>query len=390
MRRNFIILLALALSFSGYAQKKPKINKANQAREAGDLAEAKSIIDAAIEHEKTKDDGKTWYYRGLIYATIDTTSNEQYASLSDNALEEAMKAFQKADEIDPEGKGFYTSNDFGIPVLKDQQISNYYSYYYNKAVIAFQNSEYTDAVANFENSYLVLPSDTNAYVNAAFAAHSGNLIEEAQKNYKLALEKGAKSKDLYYNYISLLNGAVKDKEAALDLVNQALDVYPKDGDLQKNRINLLIELDKVDEAKANLEEAIKAEPDNANLLFTLGVLNDQVGDIEGAKNAYERALKVDPNHYESNFNYGVMLINEANEVIKESNHLGMSKADQKKAAELEPIIIQKLKDARPQWEKINEVSPGEKTVLETLLYIYTQLKLTDKAKEISAELDSME
>ncbi|MEQ8581361.1 MAG: tetratricopeptide repeat protein [Marinoscillum sp.] len=389
MKRTYIIMMALVLSLAGYAQKKPKITKANQARENGDLAEAKAIIDAAIEYEKVKDDGKTWYYRGLIYATIDTTSNEQYANLSDNALEEAVAAFNKADEIDPEGKNYYITGMMGIPELKNQQISNYYSYYYNMAVMAFQDSEYEKAVDAFEKSYYIVPDDTNAYINAAYAAHNGQLYDAATKNYRLAIDNGATSKDLYYNYVSILTTALDDKEGALAVVDEALEKYPSDGTLQKNRINLLINMGKIEEARSNLEEAIESEPDNANLYFTLAVINDEMKDQERAIKAYLKAIEIDPNHFEANFNYGVILINQANETIKESNSLGMSKADQKKARELEPVISQKLKDALPQWEKVHEINPSDRTAMETLAYIYTQLKMKEKANAMNKKLDSM-
>lgn len=389
MKRFYIIAMALILSFGGYAQKKPKINKANQAREEGDLATAKEIIDAAIEHEKTRDDGKTWYYRGLIYATIDTTSNEQYSSLSDNAMEEAMKAFKKAEEIDPEEKNYYVTGEFGVPILKSQQVSSYYSHYYNQAVNAFQNEEFTEAVDNFEKSYYILPEDTNAYVNAAYAAHNGELYDRAKVNYKKAIDAGANSQDLYYNYVNILATVDKNKELALEEVNKALDKFPGDGNLAKTRIQLLIELGKIDEAKANLEQAIASEPDNANLYFTLGVLNDELGNQDKAVEAYKQAIEVDPDHYESNYNYGVILINRANEVIKESNNLGLSKADQKRGRELEPQIDVKLKEALPQWEKIYELKPEDKTTLETLSYLYTQLDMKDKAEETRQKLDSM-
>lgn len=387
MKRTYFILMALVLCTASYAQKKPKINKANQAREQGDLAEAKSIIDEAIVYEKTKDDGKTWYYRGLIYATIDTTSNEQYAGLADNALEEAMKAFQKADEIDPEGKSYYTTGQFGIPVLKAQQVENYYSYYYNKAVVAFQDSQFQEAVDNFEKSYFIQPADTNAYINAAYAAHNGELYDAAIKNYQLAIDKGANSKDLYSNYVNILASVKKDNDKALEVVEKALEAYPADNELSKTRINLLINSGKTEEAKNNLEKAIEAEPDNVNLYFTLGVLNDELGESEKAIAAYKKGLAVDPDHYETNFNYGVILINEANDVIKESNSLGMSKADQKKARDLEPVIVEKLKQALPQWEKIYEIRPEDRTAMETLAYIYTQLNMKDKAAKMNALLD---
>lgn len=389
MKRTFILAVAMVLAAAGYAQKKPKINKANSARENGDLVEAKSIIDEAIKHEKTKDDGKTWYYRGLIYATLDTTTNEQFSGLAENALEEATAAFAKASEIDPEGKNYYVSGEFGIPVLMEQQISNYYSHYYNKAVTAFQNSEFQAAVDAFENSYAIVPEDTNSYVNAAYAAHNGELFDAAVRNYRLAIDNGANSKDLYYNYVNILATAMNDKEKALEVIDEALVQFPADGPLSKQKVNILIEMGKIDEAKSNLEDAIKAEPDNENLYFTLGVLYDELDNMEKANDSYKKAIEVNPEHYESNFNYGVNLINSANDIIKQSNNLGMSKADQKKAKELEPIIQTKLKEALPQWEHIHKIAPTDKTAIETLAYIYTQLKMYDKAEAMSEKLDNL-
>ncbi len=137
------------------------------------------------------------------------------------------------------------------------------------------------------------------------------------------------------------------------------------------------------------QKEIESETENAKKYFTLAVINDELKEQERAIKAYLKAIEIDPNHFEANFNYGVILINQANETIKESNSLGMSKADQKKARELEPVINQKLKDARPQWEKVHEINSSDRTAMETLAYIYTQLKMKEKANAMNKKLDSM-
>lgn len=391
MRQLYVFLLACFVGFAGYSQKekKPKINKANLLRERGELAEAKQIIDAAAEYEKIKDDGKTWYYRGLIYATIDTTSNPEVAALSDNALEIAMASFNKAKELD-DPTSYYVNNAIGLPVLLSQQIDAYYSYYYNIGVTAFTEGEYETAVAGFENSYVVLPSDTNAYINAAYASHNGEMYDVAKKNYQAALDKGATAKDLFYNYVNIVSSIDKDNEKALEIVTRGREIYPTDGTLAKNQINMMIQLGKIDEAKDNLEKAIEAEPDNPNLYFTLAAMYEQLEKEEEAVNAYKKAIAVDPSHFESNFNMGVIMIDRANTVIKQRNDLGVSKADLKKAASLEPIIDEKLRDALPQWEKVYEVRPTEKSAIETLRYIYNQLKMYDKSEEMQKVLDGLD
>ncbi len=98
MKRITLLLLMLA-TVSVYAQKgsKPNLNKALNSWKEGKLDEAKTNIDLATTYEKTKDDAKTWYYRGLIYASIDTTSNEAHKALATDAYKTALESFAKAD-----------------------------------------------------------------------------------------------------------------------------------------------------------------------------------------------------------------------------------------------------------------------------------------------------
>lgn len=384
MRKLIIALGALIIAGSAVAQK-PKINKANQLRESGDLAGAKEIIDQAAEYEKIKDNGKTWYYRGLIYATIDTTSNAEANKLAPNAMEEAMKSFNKAKELG-EASSYYVNNEMGLPVFLNQQLEGYYGYYYNMGAGAWNDEDYPLAVESFSNAAYIFPEDTNAVINAAFAAHNGELFDDAIKYYGSAIKKGATSTDLYYSYINLLMTVKKDLDAALVVVKEARKLYPNDGNLAKNEINILIQQEKIDEAKTNLLAEIENEPNNPNLYFTLGVLYEQLENTTEAAAAYKKGIEADPKHYECNYNYGVILINDANEISKERNSLGISKADMKRDAQLEPIETEKLKAALPQWERIYELNSDDQPTMETLLYLYRRLRMNDKAEAISEKL----
>src|SRR5688572_2017745 len=102
-----VILILLLIPAVVFAQKpvKPNLSKALSLWQEGKLGEAKDMIDAATTYEKTMNDGKTWYYRGLIYASLDTTSNETFKALSPNALTVAIESFKKADQM--KGKSEY-------------------------------------------------------------------------------------------------------------------------------------------------------------------------------------------------------------------------------------------------------------------------------------------
>ncbi|SNS73831.1 Tetratricopeptide repeat-containing protein [Ekhidna lutea] len=377
--RTLLTLLLAAICVVGYSQKKPKINQAMSAMEDGELAEAKSIIDAAIEHEKTKDDPETWYFRGQIYAALDTANNEE------GALEESLKAFDKAIELDPEQKKISSFTGVGIENV-DTKRQGYYAYYYNQAIADYNAESFETAADNFETAYFINPTDTNAILNAAYAAVAGGDTKRAEENFKKSYDAGVRDKTVF---LQLYNYAVKDErmEEALDVIRKGKEAYPDDIDFAKYEINLLIQLEKTEDAKAELEKAIEADPQNADLLFSLGVLKEELGDKEGALKSYRDALEVDPDHYNSNFNLGVAVFNEANELIKERNAL--SYKEEKKSNELTKKINVELEKALPIWEKLYSLNSSDQTVLETLGYIYNSLGMKDKYNKIQDELDAM-
>ena len=288
----------------------------------------------------------------------------------------------------PVAKLFVTGPD-GFPVPYDQYINAYWAYYFNKGADAYSDEDFVNAVAEFEKAQQIQPEDTNAYINAALAAHNDQNWDAAKRNYAGALEYGVKSKDIFSLYVSILNSQEDTRAQALEVIRQAREVYPTDNELARSEINVLIQLGKAEEARDNLMKQIETEPDNAVLHFTLGVMLEEIGDKPGAKAAYRNALKADPNDFNSNFNVGVMLINEATDIIKERNNLGISDADLKKADELDPLIDQKLEEAMPQWEKVHELEPTDQTALETLRYIYSQLKLMDQAEAMQDKIDAL-
>ena len=380
MRTFFTIVLA-TLCIVGYAQKKPKVNKVQPALEEGNYSEAKAIIDEAIVHEKTMEDPEVWFLRGQVYATLDTANNEP------GALEESLKAFDKALELDPEQKKI-ASLDFatGGVVNVTTKKQGYYAYYYNQAIAAYNDQDFESAASNFETAYVINPADTNAIVNAAYAASAAGLDEQAKKNFNTALAAGSIDKNIY---LQLYNYALKAEnyEEALDAIQKGREVYPDDIDLMKYEVNLFIQMERSDEARAGLEEAIAADPNNADLLFALGVLKEETGDDEMAMTHYKEAIAVDPNHFNANFNLAVFVFNQANETMKQRNDLGYREVE--KYDELTVQIDALLNDALPIWEKLYEINNTDETVLETLGYIYTNLKMNDKADKVASELEAV-
>lgn len=380
--RTLLTILLAAICVVGYAQKKPKINQALSALEEGNLSEAKSIIDEAIVHEKTKDDPKTWFYRGQIYAALDTANNEA------GALEESLRSFDKTLELDPEQKAV-NSVDFatGSIVNVDSKKQGIYAFYYGRAIQNYQDENFVAAADDFETAYYIMPIDTNAMLNAAYSSVAAEDDERAKRNFNKAYEAGVKDMNVF---LQLYNYAVKeeDYEEGLNVLGKARAIYPNDINLMKYEINLYIQLKRTDEALDGLKTAIESDQQNADLWFSMGVLKEETGDLEGATESYKKALEIDPNHFNSNFNMGVSVFNEANALMKDRNNLGYKET--KKYDQMTKQIDVKLKEALPIWERLYSINSTDRTVLETLGYIYDNLKMYEKANKIEDELNALE
>lgn len=388
MKRNILILMILLVAGVAYGQKKPKINKALQAAQEGRLQEAKDIIDAAIEHEKTKDKADTWYYRGLVYAAIDTTDAPEFQNLDPDPLYESVQAFEKAEELNTGSKELYITAANGLPVLKSQHEQMLWAYYLNQGVSEFQNANEIEAAKAFERCQVVKPQDTTCYIYAGLAYQGASEFDKAAENFNHLINNlDHHDKDIYNSLIYIEANIRKNDEKALELIRKARNRWPDNLDLSKAEINALIRLERIDEAMAELNAAIEAEPTNPDLYFSLGVMNEEIEKKEEAIEAYKKAVEVDPNYLNALYNLGVIYFNEAVELLKQKNSLGFSAADKKKEKELQKAANEKLNIALPYWEKVRELEPKNRTALEQLRYLYVQLKMNDKAENVQKSME---
>jgi tetratricopeptide (TPR) repeat protein len=327
MKRITILLLLVSVT-AVYAQKtpKPNLNKALNSWKEGSLEEAKSIIDVATTYEKTMSDGKTWYYRGLIYASIDTTSNEAYHALDPNALDVAMESFKKGDELNT-GKEHFIQDAVGLPITKSQQMEYLANTYLNKGADAYQEEDLDAAMVSFEKAQKVRPTDTLAYFYAGFVSHALENYDKAITSFEKYIENGGKDKDAYLSIINIYSTVKENKEEALKWVRKARPLYPTDPDLPKVEIGLLIDLKRIDEAKTGLEAAIKKEPDNKLLYFYLGYANSALDDFAGARKNYEEALRIDPNYFDAQFYLAKIMYKDAADIKAQMAGLGITAAD---------------------------------------------------------------
>lgn len=401
--KKIILILLLAPAFV-FAQKpvKPNLNKAIALWQEGKLAEAKDMIEAATTYEKTMNDGKTWYYRGLIYASIDTTSNETYKALSPNALAIAMESFKKADTMADKGKEYFVSDPNNIMAAaqntKSIQLERLANHYLDKGIkqIQLDEPDYNESMKQlyksmkvFEEGMTTYANDTLAYYVLALAANSSEKYDTALQATDQYLKKGGKAKEAYLIQYQIYNGPKNNKEKALEVVREGKKKLPHETQFSLLEIELLINLQRTAEAKGGLEQAVKADPGNKVLHFFLGYVNLQLTNLTEARKNFDDALKIDPKYFEAQL-YTAKIVGEDAKVIKRQiNSLGITPADKKKKMELDGVYVQKLKVALPYWEKAEKLNPSDEEVLNELYSIYSDLGNDPQVQRIEKRMKEL-
>ncbi len=356
-------------------------NHLGQAREAfaaGELIAAQKSIDLAIVENASMSLAETWYYRGAIYAALDTAYG------ASNAFDIAIESFRKALDMDPDQ---LASAEIVASYFSDEDPQiNYYAYYYEKAVNAYQSDDYSTSANYFDRAGQIMPTDTMSVLNAAYASMAAGEDQRALGYLVDAVEAGARERSIY---LQLYNYAVTDQDLdrALTIIRDARAHYPEDLELMKFEIDILIDQGKVSEAKAGLEAALQKDPTNPHLYFSLGVIADEEGQQDQAIAYYERAIENDPNHYNSLFNLGAVHFNEANGLMRRREEVDPSRESE--IATIDKAIKAQLRLSRPFFEQLYTLDSQNLQILQILEYIYEKLEMDEKAAQIANEIKSL-
>ncbi len=374
-----VSLVIFCLMFAGMHAQNSAVSKATKFKDSGELMQAKEQIDLAITNEKTKDKPKTWYTKGEVYEAIAFSDDASYQSMQDEALSESVAAFQKAKSLDEGGN---------YDGLSDIKIDNIWGTLINKGAEYYNQEDYENALEYFAKSSILKPEDTTAYYYAGIAAQQGEDYQAALENYYKLIELDYHNEDIYSSIIYLERSQNNDNEQALEVIAMAREQFPDNEAMMKEEINLLIITEQTDEAKAKLEKAIQAEPDNANLYYNLAYISEQTGDNEAAVANYKKALEADPQYFDATFNLAVNHYNQAAEILKEANEMDL-RTYQKEGKAIEEKAKEQFKEALPYLEKAHELDPQDRIVLETLQTVYVQLKMNDKAEAVNGKIEAL-
>jgi tetratricopeptide (TPR) repeat protein len=384
---------------------KPSISKAESAWKANKLDEAKTIIDATVANDEfmmvtdkkkgtqkpSKNAAKAWYIRGLIYAAIDTTKKEQFKDLDPNPFAELKNSFDKCEEIDGGKTASFISDPNGFPIITDQVRAILAQAYFNKAVYEYQdNSDYKKAFERIEQTLYFLPNDTSILLNAGvFFAPSADEDEKALAYIQQYHALGGRNKDSFIQQFAIYSTKQKNYEAALAVARKAMELYPTDTDFPKYELDMFIKMNRLPEAKVAMEKQANADPSDKLSRYYLGVISQELKQMDEALRWYNEAIKLDPKYFDAQIALADLVYLDARVVKAQMNQLGITKEDMKKKLELDKLYLEKLRAALPYWENCEKLSPDEPRVLDTLLNIYYDLDNQPQAARLEKKMKSL-
>ena len=398
MKKTLVTLLAV-LPFLVFAQVKPSIPKAEKALKEGKIDEAKTIIDATVGNQEfmvdkkgqpTKNAAKAWFLKGLVYFAIDTTKKEQFKSLDPNPFKVGSEAFDKSTALDSKSIYFFTDAN-GLPLLNDNMKAILGINYYNKAITGYNEKKDPKEVLDYaEKTLYFIPNDTSIllYAGGVFAPTAGE-VDKGLAMLDKYQKAGGNLPEVYTLIANIYVEKKKDNASALKVLEEAKAKFPKYRDFRAIELNIYLGEKKYDLAKQLVESEMKLDPTNKDNYYLYGQLNRELGDPEKAKEAFRKALEIDPKYFDAAAELANLYWADAKKYKDEMGKMGNSKAEMEKLKAMDVKYVESLKIYIPYIEACEKLSPDDVTVLYSLLNVYGDLDDQPKMARVKKRLKSL-
>jgi tetratricopeptide (TPR) repeat protein len=417
-----VMSLALMMGSLTFAQKK-ELKSAERAIKNNDFASAKASVSAAealISAMDDKSKAKYYFLKGqAMYAN---------GAGSDSDITNALKSFGELEALENKiGKKTYSPK---VTELKTEMSKSFFA----KAKGALEQKNYDVSYKNFERAYRVSNVDTLYLYNAALLATSAKKYDEGLRLYGelkalkytgitveyLATEKNSGEEQTFPNAgmrdISVKAGThekprdnktaskvaeiVKNiafiyleqgkNEEALVAIEEAKASYPNDFNLIVSEANVRYKMGEKDKYRELIKKALTLDPNNVDLIFNLGVMAGETGEIEEAKKYYDMVIEKDPKGTRGQMNMAALILDQEQGILDEMSKLGMSAADDKKYEELKAKKTQLYKDAIPYLTSVLTNDPKSISAARTLMNIYSAIDDTANFNAMKAKVETLE
>jgi tetratricopeptide (TPR) repeat protein len=168
-----------------------------------------------------------------------------------------------------------------------------------EGVRLYQQSQYDQAMRQFQEASYADPNNADAYYNLAATCHRlGKMnnqqsdLEKAETYYNLCLDRNRNHAECYRGLAVLLSEQGRNQEA-FRLIEGWVSQQPGSADAKIELARLNEEFGDRNAAKEHLVESLSIQPDNPRALAALGKIREDSGDASQALANYQRSLWYD-------------------------------------------------------------------------------------------------
>lgn len=256
------------------------------------------------------------------------------------------------------------------------------------ASLLFLNENYSAQASTLLDVLATKPPVPGEYFfYKAVIAHDGEgNPEKALQFLDLVPESDAHYSQALQFRIQLLYSLGRENEA-LALMEQGKRLFPGQSRFPLLQAGYLIEKKRLDEARGVLEEALKARPDDEDLLYQYGAVLDRAGDRKTAIAMMQRIVEKNPDHADALNYIGYSLIEEGRDMERALSLI-------KKADKLKPengyivdslawanFRLGRLEEAWKQIQRAVTLNKDDPTMWEHYGDIAKELGKADRAKK---------
>ncbi len=403
--KKVILAIILAVSVTGtYAQKKNVTKAKNKAlMETPDFKGAREDIKPALTDSTTRNQALTWYVAGTIgYKENEAELKKQMlgqkfdTELKGKAVMESYEYFLKAYELDglPDAKGKIKPK-----FQKDikAKIKEYYTSQANLVAYGaylFEKKDYPATVKVFE-TYLGIPAlpmmngelkpDSTFYMikyYTAIAATNGEMSDKAISYYEDLKDDGYEElivhQLLYEEYLKK-----KDTVNFVKTLKAGFEKFPNEPWFLQNLINYYIFSNQAKDAIVYLNAAIKRDPNKAEYQYIKGNLDENMGNLEDARKAFDKAIELDPTQADAYAGIGRLIYNKGVAMADAANEIKDNKLYNAAKKKADAVFAESI----PFLKKAAELKPAEMEYKRTLKNIYYRLKMDKEYEAVDKEMN---
>lgn len=411
MKKLLVMAFLLAPMCFALAQNSA-IYRADEKITDNKLDEAAAIIEPALTSGKTKNLAGAYNIAGTVYAKMLQAEITKAASKQPldtarfiSSLDKAVKYFEESYKLDHQAdeKGRVKTKleaNAEAPFQNNiKMLGDIMTYYRYAGQFLYSNGDHKGAYEKFAR-FLDMPKDPIFTKQQTDSIYKGDMQDYYQIAYFTTMlgyqmkdnAKALKYLDFALNDTSMSNKHdlflikaqaeldQKDTAAWVNTVKEAIRQLPDESQYVQNLLYYysVKHLDK--EAVATAQDFVEKAGNNKNAWYSAGCIYlNMTKDFDKARECLQKALSIDPNFADANYNMGVTYVNEL-----------ISKKDQFVTDPRKPQYktdVEKVKDyyrkALTYFEKTRELVPDQPKVWAlSLKNIYYNLQMKDKEKEI--------